>query len=63
MFWTIVVAVFFANVLTVLFVYGMISYVRLEKKGQAGLADRQTLLSIFLPLFFLAGGLGIVLGY
>lgn len=62
-FWTIFAAVLAANLLTAMFVAGMVAYSRHEREGTAGSrASHFPALSFLLPLFFLVGGLYIAFG-
>lgn len=56
-FWTVFAAVISANLLTVMFVWGMYSYSRLEREGRPGEAKSPIYIGIFLPMVFAIAGL------
>lgn len=62
-FWTVFAAVLAANLLTAMFVAGMVTYSRHEREGTAGSrASHIPAISFLLPLLFLVGGLYIAFG-
>lgn len=57
-FWIVFAAVISANLLTVMFVCGLIAYTRHEKAGTAGSRDSNLPLgAILMPMLFCLGGL------
>lgn len=56
-FWTLFAAILAANILTVMFVWGMYSYSKLEKEGRARDADSSIYIGMALPMLFLLAGL------
>lgn len=61
-FWTVFAGVISANLLTVMFVWGMIAYTRHEHGGTAGTPGSNLPLgAILMPMLFCVGGLMIAL--
>lgn len=60
-FWTAFAAVLAANLLTVMFVWALYSYSKLERDGLASEARSTIYIGMALPMFFLIGGLMIAL--
>lgn len=62
LFWQVFAAILGANLLTVGFVWAMMHYSRLERDGHTHEAKFPIYCGMFLPLFFLAGGLYVAFG-
>lgn len=60
-FWTVFAGVLSANLLTVMFVWGVHSYSKLEQVGRAHEAKSPLYIGMFMPLLFCLGALLIAL--
>ena len=56
-FWTVFAAFLAANLLTVMFVWALYSYSKLERDGQASEAKSTIYIGMALPMLFLIAGL------
>lgn len=61
-FWAIATPVLFANCLSIMLACGIVSLIRMERKGLGDIVSRATYIAIFLPIFFLLGGLALAAG-